>query len=843
MSSDTNATPMNVDDAALQQQHQQQQQPHQLGGGVATHSSPAPPPPPYGYAGVPGTAPPNAAPPQYYAFPQYPPQFDPRMVAATTYPSRAVPSYMGAPPPSHHAYATPAPSVSMPQGYPPLMPLASMQRASSPIRWSCPDPERMVMCHHQDPRCPTCTTYWSHYEAALVDPQFVQAHEEARARQQAAYYDYFNRARGEGSREDVSRLRQVQDDLRRSQENERDLQERLLEARRTGDHWRTEAETARTENQNLRGRLSRLQREADELRARNRLANRDRSRSPRPRARDEPSSRPRSPLRPEPPRGDNRRPSPSSSRPRAIPQGGPSMPPPSHSGPSRRARRADERDRGSSQRPHSPQVRLPTTQAEFVQGSSRPASSGPPPQPRSTISSNASTPAAAGPLSLLEPAVTKLPGPEIVDFENDSEDEFVLSEEDGIDMKKVLQMQARHTMRRNRNKDPKKPVVNAPPRERLTPLPGQEQPTPDPLPPSVPQSTVEWPAKLPAVRPTDVRLADSWYNYVPVHSRQAQHIMREARDQMAGALHRIKHLIRQIDEYPGYMGIAGMALLKRNWKTPRSVPDASAQSSAPVPVAPAIQEGTDRTSMRQPTHEDPPEVWQAFYRIHPRSIPLALRLDPDHPDAIPSASNIRANLLLRRFMPNLRRDRSSARAALLDAIVRVFSVHGLYDRIRAAGGYPMGPVENIRPFPSELHVENISDHDVARWAARCGVSHDTVVLLEHVARFYRNHQLDRPLNSVEPWPTAPRSIEDVGRVPSEAELPFLPYPSDSAANDGPDVPDAMLTDVGAPAAEPIPTEEPNLLDITMQDVEGASALADGSTGGGSVLSTTAPPEE
>ncbi len=306
-----------------------------------------------------------------------------------------------------------------------------------------------------------------------------------------------------------------------------------------------------------------------------------------------------------------------------------------------------------------------------------------------------------GPTGLPELAGVRVHSASIVDYDNDDDEEFILSEDDGINLKLVKQRQAKHSMRKARNRG-KQPPSNAPApkRERFSPMPEDEQPAPPPLPPAVPRSTEEWPADVRAVRPTDVRLADSWFDFVPIRHRQGQILLREAREQMAGAYHRVRHLIQQIDDYPGYMGIRGMALVKQNWSMPR--PQGSVPTPAPPAQNPSLEDGAARASMRQPTHRDPPEVWHRFYQLHPRSIPPGLRIDPTDPLAVPSLHLIRANLMFRRFVPTVRKGQASPRAAMLESIARVFSVHGLYDRIRTMGNYPVGPIENIQPFPPEF---------------------------------------------------------------------------------------------------------------------------------------------
>ena len=82
---------------------------------------------------------------------------------------------------------------------------------------------------------------------------------------QAAYFEYFNCARGEGSSEDISRL---QDELRRAERKQRENDDRINKAWDTAKQWENDARALREENLGLRSRVSRLQRELDNTRTR-----------------------------------------------------------------------------------------------------------------------------------------------------------------------------------------------------------------------------------------------------------------------------------------------------------------------------------------------------------------------------------------------------------------------------------------------------------------------------------------------------------------------------------------------------------------------------------------------
>ncbi len=65
-----------------------------------------------------------------------------------------------------------------------------MPMSSSHMQWECIDGE-MVYMGHCDPRCTICPAYIQHVTAARNEPQYVQAHKEAQAEQQNAYYTHF----------------------------------------------------------------------------------------------------------------------------------------------------------------------------------------------------------------------------------------------------------------------------------------------------------------------------------------------------------------------------------------------------------------------------------------------------------------------------------------------------------------------------------------------------------------------------------------------------------------------------------------------------------------------------
>ncbi|TFK77615.1 hypothetical protein K466DRAFT_607946, partial [Polyporus arcularius HHB13444] len=154
------------------------------------------------------------------------------------------------------------PPLAIPPPIPPLMPLSSCRQPRRPLQWSCPDECRMLVAHVEQP-CPPCHAFLEHTEAALSDPQYIEAHEEGRARQQSRYYTYLEQhfafAGGQatcGLDEQVRELRSQQQILMtKLSEQESTFRAQLQVAHDARDLYRQEAE-------NLRTRVARLEEEA-----------------------------------------------------------------------------------------------------------------------------------------------------------------------------------------------------------------------------------------------------------------------------------------------------------------------------------------------------------------------------------------------------------------------------------------------------------------------------------------------------------------------------------------------------------------------------------------------------
>ena len=718
---------------------------------------------------------PTAAPPAYAAQ---------GMVAGSgmsTYQSLPLPHQPAVFAPQHHPNFATFPTTTTMNApvanMPPLMPIALTTPAVLP--WSCPDPARMCMVHN-DPRCMTCATYMQHVLNAEPDLQYRQAHEDARTAQQAAYWDHLQRwqaSKGEGA-EEISRLRG---------ENNR-LKEKVTHVEERNKKAWDAFDAKDKEVKELRRKLQDSEREGDELRRRlegnlrhhldeDRRDRRARSRSPvrlsyddrrdrrdtRPERRRSPpravSARYHSPSR----AGSSRRPpSPQhgSDRDRRTlpPQGSSRQPSVQQARPSRDDHprtvshgTLEEVEEGEMDNaPRNPQVRLPQSRAD-VATQQQPAK---PPTGETSQQQPAKPQATAGTsqpsTSRRQPGLTE----DAYKFLDDDWSDEEPDEAEAIDLDEVRKHKSRMQYRGFRKpvatKGKGKAPERAASRERLSPPLGEEQFSEHLLPDSVPSGATpescNWPSILQWPTPTDVKLADAWHRYVPVTPSQAQALMTQAKEQGDGALWRIRHLIAQIDRTGGYMGVAGLKYIKNNWR--------------------GISNDT-----KPPTHFSSVHTWEKWYARNPQNIPRYLATDPSNPNAIPPPALIEGHTLMRRFLPTASAGQSSLRASALHHLVRILSVHGLYHHIRQRGQYPEGPVENIRPYP--LNIANISEFDVVRWAARCGVTDRTVLLMENVARRQRNADSGREVDCIDAWPDYPRSLNDIVNVPSEDELPSL----------------------------------------------------------------------
>lgn len=257
---------------------------------------------------------------------------------------------------------------------------------------------------------------------------------------------------------------------------------------------------------------------------------------------------------------------------------------------------------------------------------------------------------------------------------------------------------------------------------------------------------LNWPVGVPYPEDTDKRLADEWYNAVPLQKSQVEGLMHEAYSQQSGALYRARHLIQQIDADPLLMASLTMRYLKECWRNPaRGQWRETPRKNRP-----------QKKGLQQPKHDDPVNAWIKYYRWYPDAVPRYLQRENRQG---PSEEEVMGHVLMRHFLPHGKGLATTTRAALVDTLSHLFSVEGLYESIIERGGYPHSQQENVRPIPGD--GTNVSLFDAAHWAAECGVAGRTLQLLHDVAVQDRNYCQNEPHDSVVPWTDFPRSINDV----------------------------------------------------------------------------------
>ncbi|KAI0749134.1 hypothetical protein C8Q74DRAFT_1157209, partial [Fomes fomentarius] len=316
---------------------------------------------------------------------------------------------------------------------------------------------------------------------------------------------------------------------------------------------------------------------------------------------------------------------------------------------------------------------------------------------------------------------------------------FLDDDDDEIDLEEVRRRKSRARAHRARAAASRPPFTTMGTRTQteLSPaeLPYNDVPAPS-LPQGVPASATrnQWPVNLPWPATTEIRLADAWHNYVPRSIEQATALMQEACDQQGGALQRVRHLITQIDAQSGYMAVPGLAAVKNSWRNPaRRRPESIARPSAPSQSA----VNPPRRGQAMPTHANPPARWAEYYRTYPHSILRQLVTNPAHPE----------------------QSEGSQRAQLLAVIARAFSVLDFYEHMVVHHHLRVATTEDLKPVPGP--IANVGEIDVIRWAAQCGMTRRTSLLISNVARRCRNQDLGRALDSMEVWPDFPSSLENV----------------------------------------------------------------------------------
>ena len=103
------------------------------------------------------------------------------------------------------------------------------------------------------------------------------------------------------------------------------------------------------------------------------------------------------------------------------------------------------------------------------------------------------------------------------------------------------------------------------------------------------------------------------------------------------------------------------------------------------------------------------------------------------PATVPPAGVVTGHLTLRRLCPEQdsvvdKRDRLT----VLSTAVRLFSVPGLFQAIVDHEDWGREPVENLLPVP--YVISTITEQSIAKWAATCGISDESLAAAQHAAQ-------------------------------------------------------------------------------------------------------------
>lgn len=663
----------------------------------------------------------------------------------------------------------------MPGGIPMLPPPASVMGIDE---WECPDHRGIVMLHRGS-RCRLCVEYTQHVVAAQHDPRFQQVATQARVERQRVYFDWFEQ----------------------HQEGGRGATTASAEVREENARLRTEVETLSTRLEATDARLEEAWTSSDHYRAKARkledqLREHERRRSGRPTSRQRRSESPR------PRRGDVER--------RIEPRS------------TQRERRGPTASSSSMPGPFRTHVSPMAPQASTDMSSHMSQTVE---QPPTTWSSQTE------PVIRMPPSPSNLPPPEFVQGSSRQQERrasparSVGGSSVGFDSERSFDdedpeydpEQAKRLRDKKKMRDLRKAVSSTRgrpaggdgrgPRDTVAlnygvgPTPQSSTPARPTIPdqPRIPSGTrpanvVSWP------RDSTMQVADYWYNFVPATTLQAHELMRSAREHGGGAYQRVVDLLAQYDADGALHAVHGLNILKSEWRAPHK----SKKTIAPRQAA----------GMRNPTRHDPPSMWRDYWSRNRSQLPSYLPLEGS--DRLPSVRHARGHVLLKTLAP--RGLKGPEHARFTQTTAQLFSIPGLYRSLVEHGQYPVAATERFEEFP--LHrAANVTIFELAWWYAHCGLSEESVTIMEQVAPRMRNNSERRPFDAQPPFVEWPQELRSVTRVALfDAHMSTL------------------LTDVEVPQE----TE-----DTHMTDEPGASGdqtAPDGTATGGAIPPTSGSPE-
>lgn len=336
-----------------------------------------------------------------------------------------------------------------------------------------------------------------------------------------------------------------------------------------------------------------------------------------------------------------------------------------------------------------------------------------------------------------------------------------------------------------------------------------------------------WPYDL-VVPPedSDPRLANHWYNFIPVTSDDAQTLIEAARHDMGEARARIQHLLTQVNRNSALTGVRGIRALADGWRrgdlstighpaayTPPSI-EHMHTGNLPIPVgrqprhAPAAARPQRTPGLNQPRRDAPATELQGWFKMYPKSTPSWMAVDQD---GLPFLNHVEYHQMARR--PIGQGVSIEDRGRWLALTNALFSVPGLYRHILTLGQYPVGASLIREFFPGDYAEGNLTIFHVARWYAHLGVSADWGDVHQEAAYRSRANQQGLIVDSNNHHFVGVRSISDVPHVPSVLQLGVLSGP--------PYLPNAALpaqpVPVGPTAALPAAPANSGAMDVEPND--------------------------
>ena len=283
----------------------------------------------------------------------------------------------------------------------------------------------------------------------------------------------------------------------------------------------------------------------------------------------------------------------------------------------------------------------------------------------------------------------------------------------------------------------------------------------------------------PDARPMDgsIQECDRWFNFVPETEDQAWILMKEATDEQAGALARVKNLIWQMDANKDLFAIKGMASIKRKWRNPGKqamksgpstttqepkitgepgVPTATNTTTLPQAAAPAVVDEAI-IQLPKPGPTASAEEWLSYFKscVKPADIPSHVRKDADGTFLF---TDVQGHAIMERLVP---RDALAYHTVCFRRqFTTLFAVPGLYAALINNSGVQPKP-ENDRgvAFPDDFEPAKLDVPTVASWLRENGLADEDVPYLEQIGPRARQFLDDNTRSRQDNWLSHPRTLK------------------------------------------------------------------------------------